>query len=216
MSGTPFGKVARPPRASTGGCNVVEDPSLDARTAQPTWITQPFTQLKLMADYAPDANITFSLWKVPGHKTLLHDGAGLVLTAQINQETLRIRLGDGVGEDRPFAFLLPARPDMRFSWRIVSAVLALFSSAKASLGITKARPSRGLILHVRALQALDGEAAGASHREIAEVIFGARDVFQRWATNSELRAQIRYLLRRGHHLVSSGYRQLPSRSRPTH
>lgn len=72
------------------------------------------------------------------------------------------------------------------------------------------------MLHLRALQALDGEVAGASHREIAEVIFGAEDVFQRWATNSELRAQVRYLLRRGHHLVNTGYRQLPSRSRRTH
>lgn len=177
---------------------------------------RPSTHLKLTGDDALAPGVAFSLWKVPGHKTLLHDGAGMLLTAQINQEILRLTLDAGVQEDRPFAFHLPARPDVRASWPIVSAILALFASPKLSRSTAKLRPNRQLMLHLRALQALDGEAAGASHREIAEVIFGAQDIFQRWTTNSELRAQIRYLLRRGHHLVSSGYRQLPNRSRPTH
>jgi hypothetical protein len=170
----------------------------------------------LTADDPLEASVTFSLWKVPGRKTLLHDGTGMLLTAQINQGILSFTLDDGVEEGRPFAFLVSARPDMRASWRVVSAVLALFNPTKTSRGVTKRRPSRQLMLHMRALQALDGEAAGASQREIAEVIFGAQDVFQRWATNSELRAQIRYLLRRAHHLVSKGYRQLPSNNRAAH
>lgn len=177
---------------------------------------RPSTHLKLTGDDALAASVAFSLWKVPGHKMLLHDGAGMLLTAQINHEILRLTLDACVQEDRPFAFHLPAHPDVHASSPIVSAVLALFVSPKPSRSAAKPRPNRQWMLHFRALQALDGEAAGASHREIAEVIFGAQDIFQRWTTNSELRAQIRYLLRRGHHLVSSGYRQLPSRSRPTH
>ena len=44
----------------------------------------------------------------------------------------------------------------------------------------------------RYLQALDGEAAGATHREIAIAIFGEQDVWQRWThDNSEIRAPIR-------------------------
>jgi len=216
VSGIALGKATRPLGPSTGGCNVAQDPSLDARTARPAWIPQPFTQLKLAADDPLEVSVTFSLWRVPGRKTLLHDGSGMVLTARINGDTLRLTLDAGVEDDRPFAFLLSARADMRASWRTVSALIALFNSTQASRAGAKQRPNRQLMLHMRALQALDGEAAGASHREIAEVIFGAQDVFERWATNSELRAQIRYLLRRGHHMVSSGYRQLPSKSRPAH
>ena len=61
---------------------------------------------------------------------------------------------------------------------------------------------------MRTLQALDGEAAGESQRDIASVIFGESDVWRRWTTNSELRAQLRYLLRRGHQLVDGGYLDL--------
>jgi hypothetical protein len=61
---------------------------------------------------------------------------------------------------------------------------------------------------MRTLQALDGEAAGESQREIASVIFGESDVWQRWTTNSELRAQLRYFLRCGHQLVEGGYLNL--------
>jgi len=65
---------------------------------------------------------------------------------------------------------------------------------------------------MRTLQVLDGVAAGASHREIAERIFGIEDVWHRWSKYSELPSHIRYLLRRGRALVNGGYYQLLTRA----
>ena len=61
---------------------------------------------------------------------------------------------------------------------------------------------------MRTLQAMDSSAAGASHKETAEALFGADDVWQRWGKDSELRSQIRRLLRRGSALANGHYRRL--------
>jgi hypothetical protein len=162
---------------------------------------------------ALDADIVFSLWKMPGHKMLLHDGVRLLLTAQINHKILRIVLDASVHDGCPFALVLPARRDMRTSLLLAPRVVAIVASSRRPRRAGRPRPNRQMMTHLRSLQALDGEAAGASHREIAEAIFGAQDVFERWSTDSELRAQIRYLLRRGHDLTTGGYRRLYSSAR---
>lgn len=72
----------------------------------------PSTHLKLTGDDAPSASVAFSLWKVPGYKMLLHDGAGMLLTAQINHQIVRLTLDSAVEEARPFAFSVSARPDV--------------------------------------------------------------------------------------------------------
>jgi hypothetical protein len=64
------------------------------------------------------------------------------------------------------------------------------------------------LLHMRALQALDGALSGASQREIAVVLFGADVVAQKWHADSELRARIRYLIRRASALMNGGYCRL--------
>src|SRR3546814_20497198 len=71
-----------------------------------------------------------------------------------------------------------------------------------------ARPTRGAVTHLRALQALDGALAGASHREIATVLFGEAAVAARWSPDRELRAQVRYLVQRGRALMNDEYRRL--------
>lgn len=190
------------------GCHVVEDPSLDARYVQPQWVPRPPAQVKLEGDAAGDTSWSFSLWAIPGAKTLQHDGYNLTLTAQVQQQTIRLTLGSSVQDGQPFAFALPAHADPRDSWPSISIIRDLFDPAKPVRPTPLERPDRQSILHMRTLQALDGESAGASHREIAEVIFGEDDVFQRWATDSELRAHIRYLLRRGRKLMNEGYRPL--------
>src|SRR3546814_15729907 len=65
-----------------------------------------------------------------------------------------------------------------------------------------ARPTRGAVTHLRALQALDGALAGASHREIATVLFVEAEVAARWSPDSELRAQVRSLVQRGRALMN--------------
>lgn len=58
------------------------------------------------------------------------------------------------------------------------------------------------------MQALDGHLAGASERDIAIAIFGQCMVTEKWHGDSELRARVRYLIRRGRNLMSGGYRSL--------
>jgi hypothetical protein len=70
------------------------------------------------------------------------------------------------------------------------------------------RPTRIAVMHMRALQALDGVQAGASQREVASVLFGEEVVAARWGTDSELRAQVRHLFRRARAYMRGGYRRL--------
>jgi hypothetical protein len=64
------------------------------------------------------------------------------------------------------------------------------------------------LLHTRALQALDGVLAGASQREIAVALFGANVVAGKWYADGELRARVRYLIRRANAFMNGGYRRL--------
>lgn len=70
------------------------------------------------------------------------------------------------------------------------------------------RPDRIALLHMRSLQTVDGLDAGATQREIAQALFGAAVVAERWHDLGELRAQVRRLARRGRALVDGGYRCL--------
>jgi hypothetical protein len=57
------------------------------------------------------------------------------------------------------------------------------------------------------LRALDGALAGASHREIAEALFGQRRIQVDWAEPGEnLRDRIRRAIWRGRSLMDGGYR----------
>lgn len=61
----------------------------------------------------------------------------------------------------------------------------------------------------RMLQAHDGAVAGATHREIANTIFGAELVRSEWRGASDhLRLKVQRLLREARRLASGGYRSL--------
>lgn len=65
----------------------------------------------------------------------------------------------------------------------------------------------------RMLQAVDGHASGASHREIAEVLFGRRDLADEpWKTSSRRFATMD-LIKSGLAMTSGGYRRLLSHRR---
>jgi hypothetical protein len=65
-----------------------------------------------------------------------------------------------------------------------------------------------LLRRRNALIALDGDAAGASYREIATVIFGAKDTAKSWRKSSNpLKYQMRRALKRGEALIAGGYRK---------
>ncbi len=172
----------------------------------------PWTTAQITPRTESPAGVKFSLWAIPGRKTILHGRSDLLLTAQIRHETFRVSMDTRMREGSAFQFRVPASEKLDDAWRTVTRTFTLFASVgrPEALGAPR-RPKRQALLHARLLQALDGQSAGASHREIASAIFGDDEVWQRWGMNSELRAQLRYLLRRGHYLVSGGYRQLLAR-----
>ena len=108
-----------------------------------------------------------------------------------------------------YAYAVRAGCQLRERWRAIEAELAVLDAANARrAAITTNRPSRAAMLHMRTLQALDGTLAGASQRGVAEVLFGITTVAERWYEDSDLRAQVRRLIRRGHTLMGGEYRRL--------
>jgi hypothetical protein len=151
----------------------------------------------------------FSLWHLPGRKTLLHDGRQLHLTSEIGSSRVRLLLSTGLWDGGSFAFVVPAGADARSAWAASARVRAILSAGRMPRQrVAGPRPTHMGLLHMRALEALDGALCGASHREIAVALFGADSVARAWHADSELRARIRYLVRRASALMNGGYRRL--------
>jgi hypothetical protein len=198
------------PRRATGGCIVLESPRRDARDCDPPWLDTPAHTLRLIGGaQRADHCSAFDLWRLPGRKRLIVCGEELHLTAERSHPPLRLMLGAGIRDGGAFAYVVPAVADMRVVLSEIGRVQKAFAmNVLPAAHPDRARPSRTALLHTRALQALDGAAAGASQRELAEVLFGTEAVAERWLPDGELRAQLRHLLRRGRGFMNGGYRAL--------
>lgn len=130
------------------------------------------------------------------------------LHGESGKELVTLTLSAEVQDGAPFAYAVPAGVDPRRYRFTLEAALTLLQRSRASTLTALARPSIAAVMHMLALQALDGAAAGASQREIAAVLFGHDRVAAEWQPDSELRARVRYLLRRGRGFVEGGYRNL--------
>ena len=191
----------------TGGCPFPEDPDLDARDACPAWRIGARPVVALVPHTDPAAH-PLDLWAIPGRKTLIHDGERLWLYGHVGRELVTLTLAADVANGAPFAYAVPAGVDpARYRFTLETA-LSLLQGSDAHTPTALARPPRSALTHMRALQALDGVAAGASQREIAAVLFGEDEVAARWSPDGELRAQVRYLIQRGRALVEGDYRTL--------
>ncbi len=205
--------------AARWGLRLLEDPARDARQAQPAWQPDPDILPQLHPDAAaapdmPDAPV-FALWRMPGRKQLAHDGQRLLLTAYRPESTLRAALSPALEHGMAYAYGLAAGARLRERWRAATATMERFDDyygGDAALPDAHAhahgRPDRIALLHMRSLQTLDGLAVGATQREIAQALFGAAVVAERWHDLGELRAQVRRLARRGRALMDGGYRRL--------
>jgi hypothetical protein len=118
-------------------------------------------------------------------------------------------LSTGLCDGGSFAFVVLAGSDVRNTWAASARVRAMMSSSRPPRArLTTRAPTHMGLLHMRALQALDGVLSGASQREITVVLFGADTVAQKWHADGELRARIRYLIRRASALMDGGYHRL--------
>jgi len=192
---------------SAGACDSVEDPNLDAREAHPQWLIDTDDLLLVRAAQRPATDpkrLRFDLWRVPGHKRLVGDVDGLLLTAKVSARFLRMTLSDGLRDGSAYAVTVPLVPGLRMRLGAFDAQARLLTGEAPR--VSAARPvTRAATLHLRALQALDGAQAGASQRDIAQVLFGLEAVVRRWQADGELRAQVRHLLRRARAYRDGGY-----------
>ncbi len=206
--------------AAPWGLRLLEDPSRDARRAQPAWLHDPdgLPQLHPDAAAATDAPV-FALWRMPGRKQLAHDGQRLLLTAYRPEGTLRAAFSPTLEHGMAYAHGVAAGARLRDRWRAATAMMERLDGyygrdATRSGGHAHApahahgRPDRIALMNMRSLQTLDGLDAGATQREVAQALFGADVVAERWHDLGELRAQVRRLARRGRALVEGGYRRL--------
>ncbi len=181
------------------GLRLLEDPALDGREAHPAWLPGHDAVVQLHPDADPGGDAPrFSLWHVPGHKQLVHDGARLTLVARRPGQCLRFVLASGL-EDGMAVICAHRRGD---------AVRARADTPGPVLAATRPRPSSAALLELHTLQALDATLAGASLRQVAAGLFGADVVATRWHADGDLRARVRRLVRRGDALMRSGYRRL--------
>ena len=201
--------------ASRWHLETFEDPKLDARVARPVWRLDRGQRVKLQAADALSKTVDdperFSLWAIPGSKRLVHDGRHVLLSGFAGNDVLHLALGQDVRDGMPFDYVLSPGPQMRETWRDIEKQRGLLAGQKVHPPAASTRPSRLALMHMRALQALDGSSAGASQREIAGRLFGDESVAQNWHPDSELRAQVRHLIRRARAFAVGGYRTLISR-----
>jgi len=172
--------------AQRWGLRLLEDPNLDARDAHPAWFPDHDGVLQLYpdADPPPDA-VAFALWRIPGHKYLIHDGRRLLLVARWPGACLYLALAPGLADGMAYVYAI--RP----------------------CDMTHARcQALTALLDLHTLQALDATLAGASLREVAKGLFGVDAVAEDWHADSALRARVRRLVRRGDALMRGGYRRL--------
>ena len=180
--------------AQRWGLRLWEDPALDARDAHPAWLPGhgAVVQLYPDADPPPDANV-FDVWRIPGHKQLIHDGKGLALIARSPGHCLRFVLAPGLEDGMAVAHAYRGRgathvPD-------------------TPAPMARPRPPPSALLELHTLQALDATLAGASLRDVAEGLFGV-DAAAGWYSDGGLRSKVRRLVRRGDALMRGGYLRL--------
>lgn len=146
----------------------------------------------------------FDLWRIPGRKRLTLDGPDLSLTADLSALHLRLSLSGTVADGAPYVSTVPLTSGLRGRLDAFHAQAQALEGHAARVDPARA-VSRAALLHLRALQALDAAQAGASHRDIAQALFGLEAVVLRWHEDGELRAQVRHLLRRAQAYMCGGY-----------
>lgn len=142
---------------------------------------------------------------MPGRKALGHDGSRLALKLCQRGRSWHLHIAGALDAGMPFTFAIV--PDDRAVARLREAREMLTVTAGGTADLAGRRSATEAIITMQSLQALDAHLAGASERDIAIVIFGARIVMEKWHGDSELRAKVRYLIRRGCNVMTGGYRR---------
>ncbi|WP_375782190.1 DUF2285 domain-containing protein [Nitrobacter winogradskyi] len=148
----------------------------------------------------------FDPWTFPGRKAIGHDGSRLALKLCRRGRSWHLQIAGALDAGMPFTFAIA--PDDRAGARLREAHEMFTAMAGHPADIAGRRGATEAIITMQSLQALDGHLAGASERDIAIAIFGTHMVTEKWHGDSELRARVRYLIRRSRTMMNGGYRSL--------
>lgn len=120
---------ARPNDDARGwGLRRMEDPDLDSRGACPEWIA-PLSILRVTDQPAEVQGARFSLWRLSGRKSLLHDEERLLLTVEDHCRPLRLALSGGVEEGTLLDVVLPVSNAIRNLWPAFLRLMSLLESS---------------------------------------------------------------------------------------
>ena len=215
-------RIASQRVATRWGLACLVDPRLDAREVSPVWVTGDVAPVTLVRDEMVRAQTDldvvgrFSLWRLAGRKSLVEEGGGIRLIVKSSAKAMQLRLGGHLSDGDRFAYQIPAIADERSARTALTEFHRLMTAGRGRAPPVE-RPGRADLFHVRALQALDGLAAGVSQREVAVALFGGAAIARGWQPDGALRAQVRYVIRRARALMAGDYRSLiaggPSASR---
>ncbi len=172
------------------------------------WLSSSDGLLHVRAVHAHGAAIRrFDLWRIPGRKRLVMDGHDLALTADLSALRMRLSLSGTLEDGGAYVGAVPVTSSLRSQLDVLHGYAQALEGHAPQIPPVRA-PTRAALLHLRALQALDASQAGASHRDIAQALFGLEAVVLRWHEDGELRAQVRHLLRRAESFLNGGYLDL--------
>lgn len=202
----------RKPDAAHGwGLRMLEDPALDARDAHPAWLPGHPCAAQLHPDIDPPLDaVAFELWRIPGHKHLVHDGRCLMLATRWPGCCLRLTLAPGLEDGMAYVYAIRACDMPCARHCVLRAELDKLAVAAEGppAAAARPRPAPTALQELHSLQALDATLAGASLREVAEGLFGTDAVVHGWYADGGLRSRVRRLVRRGLTLMRGGYRHL--------
>ncbi|MGJ7530697.1 DNA -binding domain-containing protein [Variovorax sp. GB1P17] len=177
---------------------------MDARDAHPVWlgVEDALPHLRpALAQSVPRGQV-FSLWRIRGRKRLLHAGTDLILSVQNDLHGLHACISPALANGAACRVSLP----------LDGKPAACRTQMRRLLGELPQpcfrHVSRTAVLHMRGLQALDAQQGDCGQRGVAEALFGADTVAERWHADSDLRAQVRHILARAQRWVAGGYLQL--------
>lgn len=195
-------------RGRRWGLMFLEDPDLSARDAMVFWRADFLASVLRAGARPPTATplAPFTLWTEPGRKAIAIGPEGAQVIIATDGETHRL-LFESPGELAD-ELALELRLDAPDGDR------EQFDAARRFLFAREGESPRRLPAHPRAplmmrmLQTVDGRTAGASLREIAEVLFGPDEVAAEWGRSDRLKARVRYLERRGMAFVRGAWRVL--------
>jgi hypothetical protein len=160
--------------------------------------------------HAPDA---FDIRRFERWATILrHDGGeeALLLSDGVHHLQLDVIAGSLLGGPVRLHYEISGFRHVEAQILTLRRLLLLYRLGRFPSGLYP--PERRARRWAMALRAYDGMTAGASHRDIAEVLFGVQTVRDDWCGRSEyLRLRVQRLLHVAHAMVEGGYRDLLKR-----